>query len=113
MAEKFKTLESVCAGMFRNEFANVDDVTAMRLRKYISQCCEKSFRRGFQQGSEAAEKRRKPTVSIWEWRILLRVDQSIDPFGGRSFSAIERFDIECCPEIVGLGDRSKKTAVAQ
>ena len=96
--------ESPLAGMKPREFERLDDDTKKRLRKFVSQCCEKAFRRGFQQGFDSAQ-RGDEVVDLIRWRCLVRSDQSPSPHKNDHYtcSAIERFDLECHPQQVGLG----------
>lgn len=95
-------------GMKPQEFRGLDRHTRQRLRKFISQCCEKSFRRGFQQGHDSA-KRGDDIVDLERWRFLAPSSESPSPHGTYSSAAIERFDVECHPCEVGLGATDRGT----
>jgi hypothetical protein len=96
--------ESALSGMKPHEFDSIDKATKHRIRKYISQCCEKSFRRGFQQGYDTAI-RGDAVVDLEKWRFMTPSDESPSPHGTYSSTAEERFDMECSPLEVGLYKR--------
>ena len=100
---------SCLAGMVPNEFSHLDKHTRDRLRKFMSQCCEKAFRRGFQQGHDSAT-RGDEVVNLDDWRFFAKACDSPSPHGTYHSTAVARFDLECHPDAVGLGrDRSGRT----
>ena len=92
---------SALNGMNPHEFGSLPVEIRKRLRKYISQCCEKAFRRGFQQGHDTAL-RGDAVVDIVSWRFDTPSDQSPSPHGTYSTDSESRFDMECGTQEIGL-----------
>lgn len=98
------TSQSPLAGMKPGEFQALGAGIKKRLRRLISQCCEKAFRRGFQQGFESSN-RGDEVVDLLAWRFLVRSDISPSPHARWAYScdAVHRLDMECDLYLVGLG----------
>jgi len=93
--------ESALNGMHPGEFASLSTEVRFRLRKYISQCCEVAFRRGFHQGHDSAV--RGDTVADLEfWRFEIASDWSPSPHFTYSSDAENRHEIGCGMSEVGL-----------
>lgn len=93
--------ESCLNGMQPGEFASLPTEVRSRLRKYISQCCEVSFRRGFQQGHDSAVRGDK-TVDLQFWRFEIASDWSPSPHFTYTSDAENRHQFGCGMSEVGL-----------
>lgn len=85
------------AGAFRH-LSDIDKVLLLRL---ISQCCEKSFRRGFCQGWDTRERGDK-VCDLEMWRFAADLDVSVSPHGTYHCTSLERLKIQCHLYQVGL-----------
>jgi hypothetical protein len=99
-------------GLRLGQFARLDEADIRNLRRLISRCCEKSFRRGFQQGWESRERCDELAVDLHSWRFESDLDQSFSPHGTYSSTAAERCEMECSLHSVGLVNKSKEPSDA-
>lgn len=93
--------ESALNGMRPGEFASLPQEVRVRLRKYISQCCEIAFRRGFHQGHESAV-RSDTVVDLVFWRFEIASDWSPSPHFSYTCDAENRHRFCCGMSDVGL-----------
>lgn len=89
-------------GLQFNRFSRLSDQDIADLVRLIARCCEKSFRRGFQQGWDSRSRGDELAVDICSWRFDSDLDQSFSPHGSYTSTAVERLEIECHLGMVGL-----------
>lgn len=82
------------SGLTPDEFSGLPDAMKANLRKFIAQCCEKSFRRGFQQGFDSAQRGDALAVDLLSWRFNEPSASSPSPHGTYSCSSEERHGFE-------------------
>lgn len=100
-ASAFDDPTSPLWGMPANAFRHLSDIDKVLLNRLISQCCEKSFRRGFFQGWESKERGDK-VCDLELWRYGAGLDVSVSPHGTYHCTSLERLKIECNLYLVGL-----------
>lgn len=93
-------------GLRLQQFANLDNADIRSLVRLISRCCEKSFRRGFQQGWESCDRGDDLSVDLISWRFESDLDHSFSPHGTYSCTSQHRCEMECNLGQAGLLDRS-------
>lgn len=64
------------------------------LMRLIANLCEKSFRRGFQQGWDSSQRRDK-VCDLIAWRFDTSLSVSVSPHGTYHCTSLERLKIEC------------------
>ena len=92
-------------GLVENQFGKLDPTDRHLLVRLISRCCEKSFRRGFQQGFESCSRGDELAVDLASWRFDSDLDQAFSAHGTYSSSTIDRMEMECHLWEVGLSKR--------
>ena len=69
----------------------LSDKDRLEVCREIAEACEKSFRRGFQQGYEGAD---EVVVDVLDWRFNTSLRKSPSPHGTYSCTALDRHRME-------------------
>lgn len=88
-------------GLCEYEFHALSAKEKALLLRMIARCCEKSFRRGFQQGWDSKERGDK-VCDLHDWRFGVSLGLSPSPHGTYHSTSLERLRIECQLYLVGL-----------
>jgi 5-methylcytosine-specific restriction endonuclease McrA len=88
-------------GLALDEFRGLEDSHKTMLLRLIARCCEKSCRRGFQQGWDSKERGDK-VCDLIKWRFSTSLGISPSPHDTYHSTALERLRIECNLYKVGL-----------
>lgn len=86
--------DSELSGMSPDEFLGLPEATKAKIRKFAAQCCEKAFRRGFQQGWDSAKRGDVLAVDLVSWRFDVPHDISPSAHGTYSCNSEERHGFE-------------------